>query len=311
MSNVELAHQCHCRIGEAVIWSVAEQAIYWSDILGHKVYRYKPLLGEKGTTDSWPVKQNITSIGFSKNDTLVGTLYDGFYALDIINDSHTKISVPNIDYTAIRFNDGAVDTHGQYWSGTMHTDDPMNNCLGELYRFDEAGKSSLQDEDYHCTNGPCFTSDGSIMYHTDTLIRQKVYRCELDKDGNLISRSTFIHFDKEGTYPDGMCLDKDENLWVALWGGWGVNQYSPNGTLLQHIKLPVAQVTKCIFGGENLDTLYITTASEYLSDEDRENQPLAGCLFSYKTNTQGKAENLYLDSGQNSRHNSYTNKGDK
>jgi sugar lactone lactonase YvrE len=131
------------------------------------------------------------------------------------------------------------------------------------------------------------------MYHTDTLIRQKVYQCELDEHGNFVSRSTFLHFEHEGVYPDGMCLDKNGNLWVALWGGWGVNQYSPEGTLLQHIRLPVSQVTKCIFGGQHLDTLYISTASEYLSAEELAEQPLAGCVFSVKTNTQGKAENFF------------------
>ncbi|WP_175623869.1 SMP-30/gluconolactonase/LRE family protein [Pseudocolwellia agarivorans] len=286
--NAKLVHKSHCRIGEGVIWSVAEQALYWTDILGNIVYRNK-----NNVTESWPLQQSLTSIGFTTDNTLVGTFYDGFYALDLVNGVHKKIAAPDLDYSTIRFNDGAVDTHGQFWAGTMHTDDPMNNALGSLYRFDETGQPSLQDDNYYCTNGPCFTADGSVMYHTDTLVNQKIYRCELDAKGNFVSRSTFLHFDKEGTYPDGMCLDKNGNLWVALWGGWGVNQYSPDGTLLQHIELPVAQVTKCIFGGENLDTLFITTASEYLSDEDKAKQPLAGCLFSVKTNTQGRAENLY------------------
>lgn len=288
MSQIELVHESFCRIGEGVIWSVEDQALYWTDILGDILYKKK-----QNTITHWKLKKSLTSLGFTQTNALVGTFYDGFYLLNLANDEHTKISAPDIDYSTIRFNDGAVDTHGHYWSGTMHTDDPMNNALGALYRFDSEGNSSLQDDKYHCTNGPCFTSDGNVMYHTDTLIRQKIYRCKLDDRGNLVSRSTFLHFEHEGVYPDGMCLDKNGNLWVALWGGWGVNQYSSEGTLLQHIKLPVAQVTKCIFGGENLDTLFITTASEYLSEEDKLKQPLAGCLFSFKTNTQGKAENLY------------------
>jgi len=288
MPQVELVHESFCRIGESVIWSIEDQALYWSDILGNTVYQK-----QGNTIKHWTLKNSLTSLGFTQNKKLIGTFYDGFYLLNLADDQHTKIAAPDIDYTTIRFNDGAVDTHGHYWSGTMHTDDPMNNALGALYRFDSEGNSTLQDDNYYCTNGPCFTSDGKIMYHTDTLIRQKIYRCELDQHGDFVRRSTFLHFDSEGVYPDGMCLDKNGNLWVALWGGWGVNQYSPEGTLLQHIQLPVAQVTKCIFGGENLDTLFITTASEYLSEEDKLKQPLAGCLFSFKTNNQGKAENLY------------------
>ncbi|XQW86482.1 SMP-30/gluconolactonase/LRE family protein [Thalassotalea piscium] len=291
MSQVELVHKSLCRIGESVIWSVEDQALYWSDILGHTVYQKKG-----NTIQHWTLKKNLTSIGFTQNKQLVGTFYDGFYLLNLADDKHNRLSAPDIDYTLLRFNDGAVDTHGHYWSGTMHIDDPMNNAVGALYRFDSKGNVSLQDDKYYCTNGPCFTPDGKVMYHTDTLIKQKIYRCELDEYGNLVSRSTFLHFESNNEYPDGMCLDKNGNLWVALWGGWGVNQYSPEAELLQHIKLPVAQVTKCIFGGPNLDTLYITTASEYLSAEDLAKQPLAGSLFSYQTNTQGLPENhFYLE----------------
>jgi sugar lactone lactonase YvrE len=136
MSQVKLVHESYCRIGEGVIWSVEEEALYWTDILGNILYRKK-----ENTINLWELEKSLTSLGFTQNKELVGAFYDGFYLLNLSNDEHTKISAPDIDYTAIRFNDGAVDTHGHYWSGTMHTDDPMNNALGALYRFDSEGNS--------------------------------------------------------------------------------------------------------------------------------------------------------------------------
>ncbi|WP_158966131.1 SMP-30/gluconolactonase/LRE family protein [Paraglaciecola sp. L3A3] len=288
MSNLKLEYKSLCRIGEGVLWVSAEQAVYWTDILGNTLYKKC-----QDSIQTWHFARGLTSIGINQQGGLVGTFVDGLYILDLQNEQHKKISSPQLDYQTIRFNDGAVDSLGNYWAGTMHMDDPCNNPVGQLYRFSALGDWSIEDNQYHVPNGPCFSADGKFMYHTDTLVRQQIYRCQLDNKGHLQSCTLFIHFAQDHVYPDGMCLDVEGNLWVALWGGWAIQQYSPRGALLQEIRLPVSQVTKCVFGGVNMDTLYITTASEYLSPNDLSKQPLAGSLFSYKTQTQGYKEQKF------------------
>lgn len=289
MPDLTVEHHHPCRLGEAVVWSPFEQAIYWSDIFGKKLFRK-----DNHGTKHWDLSQGLTSLGFGQSGELIGTLEDGLYRLNLASGEHQRIASPTLNYADIRFNDGAVDTRGHYWAGTMHKQDPFTHSVGSLFRFSSSGQHSTEDYGFHVPNGPCFSADGRWMYHTDTLVRQTVFVCELDAAGQLLSRRKFVQIKQENVYPDGMCLDAEGNLWVALWGGWGVNQYSPDGRLLRHIKLPVAQVTKCVFGTQKLDTLFITSASEYLQPEDKVAQPLAGALFSVKTDTQGHLENLFV-----------------
>ena len=289
MSSPQIEHLSKCRLGEAVVWSTAEQAVYWTDIFGKVIFRKK----NQGGTKSWILEKSLTSLGFTKTGELVGTFVDGLYKLDLAYGAHQLISSPALNYDDVRFNDGAVDTYGYYWAGTMHMLDPVNNPVGQLFRFHPNQKFAVQDYGFHVPDGPCFSKDGKWMFHTDTLVRQTIFKCELTPNGEMLSRRRFVQIQQQGTYPDGMTLDAEGNLWVALWGGWGVNQYSPDGKLIKHIRLPVSQVTKCIFGGADMNTLFITSASEYLQPEDVIAQPIAGALFSSKTNTQGYAENAF------------------
>jgi sugar lactone lactonase YvrE len=148
------------------------------------------------------------------------------------------------------------------------------------------------DENYVITNGPAMSPDGRVLYHVDTL-QCCLYAFDVDADGALSGKRIFLTVDEPDVYPDGPTVDSAGNIWVAMFGGWGVRCFSPQGHLLRSIELPVAQCTKVAFGGADLKTLYITTASVGLSEAQRLRQPLAGGLFRTRVEVAGLPANEF------------------
>src|SRR5690606_15652698 len=134
--------------------------------------------------------------------------------------------------------------------------------------------------------------DGRTLYHVDTVNRQ-VLAFDVDDSGGLAGKRLFARVERPGAYPDGPVVDRDGNVWIGLFGGWGVACHSPQGRLLHTLPLPVAQCTKVAFGGDDLRTLYITTAAIGLSEEELARQPLAGGLFRVRVDTPGLPQNLH------------------
>ena len=163
------------------------------------------------------------------------------------------------------------NSKGRIWAGSMDEDEQID--LGGLWRLDPDLSWSLMDVGYQVANGPAFSPDGSILYHTDSA-KRVIYRFELDPTGNLHDRRVHIQFEEAWGYPDGMTTDAEGGLWVAHWDGARVSRFSPDGVLDRWIDLPVSRPTSCAFGGEDLDRLFITSASI-----GREDEALAGGLF--------------------------------
>jgi D-xylonolactonase len=190
-----------------------------------------------------------------------------------------------------RLNDGHVDAAGRLWFGTM--DDDQRQPSGSLYRL-SGNHLQRMDSGYVITNGPAMSPDGRILYHVDTLQRL-MYAFDVDASGELANKRVFLTITEPGVCPDGPVVDSQGNIWLALFGGWGVRCYSPDGQLLQTIALPVAQCTKVAFGGADLRTLYITTASVGLDDAQRAQQPLAGGLFRTRVAVPGLPAHRYAE----------------
>jgi xylono-1,5-lactonase len=199
------------------------------------------------------------------------------------NGSFRLIAHVDSDRARNRLNDAHVDAAGRLWFGTM--DDDEVSPTGALYRFDARGLQ-LCDDGYVITNGPATSPDGKALYHIDTLERA-IYAFDLAADGSLSRRRVFARVAETDGYPDGPAVDAEGCVWVGLFGGWGVNRYSPQGELLDKLPLPVANCTKPLFGGEDLRTLYVTSAWKGLDAEQRAQQPLAGGLFAVRVDTPG------------------------
>jgi D-xylonolactonase len=269
VTNVRVIESAgRCRLGEGPLWSDREQALYWVDILGQAACRLR-IADDRVTR--WPLPDLIGWL-IERTDApgfVAGLGRDVVYlTLDPL--TITPIARPEPQLDDHRLNDAKADAAGRIWCGTMQVD--CRSESGALFRLDPDGTLSRWDHGYRVTNGPAFSPDGRHLYHTDSL-RRIVYRFTLRDDGSLAEREHFIRVDPDSGVPDGMTVDADGGVWIALWGGARVSRYTRDGRLDRSIALPASQITSCAFGGPALDRLYVTSAAEGVDE------PLGGALF--------------------------------
>jgi sugar lactone lactonase YvrE len=201
----------------------------------------------------------------------------------LIEPDGTLLTLPEV-FTdpGMRMNEGGCDPQGRFYCGSMAYDETPG--AGTLYRLDVDGAVSVVLSDLTISNGIIWSLDGTQVYYIDT----PTHRIDIfDFDaaqGALVDRRPVVHIDPAAGSPDGMTIDADGGLWVALWGGRAVHRYSPDGVLDSVIEVPASQVTACAFGGPDLDRLYITTSRRDISAVD---EPQAGALFSLVPGVRG------------------------
>jgi sugar lactone lactonase YvrE len=201
-------------------------------------------------------------------------------------DGSVVAQIPDAD--GVRFNDGAVDAAGRFWIGTMALDESPDG--GTLYRSDSDGMAAVL-EPVSISNGIDWTLDGTQMYYVDSTA-QRIDLFEFDPaTGTLSGRRTFAEIDPVDGTPDGLTVDAEGHVWLALWDGWALRRYRPDGTLERVVDLPVSNVTSCAFGGDDLGDLYVTSASKGLSDAELRAQPHAGGLFAFRPGVAGRPPN--------------------
>jgi D-xylonolactonase len=266
-------------LGEGALWDPVHGRVWFVDIKGKRIHRCAPDGGERR---SWDAPGQVSFVVPTRDAGIVCSLEDGLYRFDDADGSFTPLAKVEADQPGNRFNDGHVDHKGQLWFGSMH--DAEEEASGALYRFD--GKHvARMDDGYVITNGPALSPDGRTLYHTDTLDK-RVYAFDVAADGSLSNKRTFVEI-VDGGYPDGMAVDADGHVWVATFGGWRIDRFDAAGTKVGEVRFPCANVTKLAFGGEDLRTVYATTARKGLSADDLAKQPLAGGLFTFRSETAG------------------------
>ena len=176
-----------------------------------------------------------------------------------------ELAQPEAGRTDVRMNDGACDPQGRFWAGTMAYDESPG--AGTLYRLELDGSCTTVLTGLTIANGIGWSPDGSTMYLNDSGTGcLEVFRFEMST-GAITNRRTLVRSDQPGVVPDGLTVDEEGGIWVALWGGGAVNRYAPDGSLLASLELPVERPTSCAFGGPDRATLFITTAREGLDDD--------------------------------------------
>jgi sugar lactone lactonase YvrE len=271
-TKVECVADVRAELGEGPVWVAAEQALYWVDINGRRIFR----LSESGERREWPTPMRVGSIAPRARGGFIAGTDRGIALVDLDQDRFEVVASPEQHLPHNRFNDGKVDRQGRFWAGTM--DDREKGSAGALYRIDPNRTCTAIDGGYGITNGPAFSPDGARMYHSDTL-RQVTYAFDLDAAGEATNRRVFVQFGAGDGHPDGMTVDAEGCLWIALWGGWCVRRFSPDGDLLRTVEMPVEQPSSCAFGGPGLDRLYVTSATKGLDQTALAMQPNAGGLF--------------------------------
>ena len=268
-------------LGEGPVWVEREQALYWVDINGRKIFRLRD-----GMTEDWETPLKIGSIWPRAQGGFVAGTEDGLAFTGDFR-SFDLFANPDEELPDNRFNDGKADRQGRFWAGTM--DNNERKASGTLYRLDPDRSLRAIDTGYHVTNGPAFSPDGRTMYHNDSA-RQLTYAFDIDAAGNATNRRTFIQFGKGEGFPDGMTVDAEGCLWIAFWDGWCLRRYSPAAERLAELAMPVQRPTSCAFGGKRLETLYISSARRDLEGTELDRQPLAGGLFAADVGVHGIAE---------------------
>lgn len=276
--------QVGAMLGEGVLWDATSGQVWFVDIKGRRIHRCD---ADGGNRRSWDAPGQVSFIVRAEDGAMVCSLDDGLYRFVEESGDFVPLLGVEADRPGNRFNDGHVDAQGMLWFGSM--DDAEEAPSGALYRFDGAGAARM-DAEYIITNGPAVSPDGRTLYHTDTLAK-RIYAFDLAADGSLSDKRLFVEL-KDGGYPDGMAVDADGHLWVATFGGWRIDRFDAAGAKVGEVRFPCANVTKLAFGGEDLRTVYATTARKGLSSEELAAQPLAGALFSFRVETPGLPQQL-------------------
>jgi len=291
MTGVTCIWDARADLGEGPVWVAAEQALYWVDIKGGFIHRFDPDSGEQR---SWRPPEALCSLQAVEGGGFVGAFRTGFAAVEFLGDEVRLewLSRPEPERPGNRFNDGKVDPAGRFWAGSM--DDAEQAASGALYCLDPDFRCRRLDDGYVITNGPAFSVDGSRLYHTDTLGRV-IYQFDLAADGTISGKRPFVEIAADAGCPDGMCVDAEDGLWVAHFGGGRVSRFDANGALQARVDLPVSQVTSCAFGGPDYCDLYITSAAVGLPAERRHAEPLAGGLFRCRPGVRGLPAGLFAE----------------
>ncbi|MFG6115898.1 SMP-30/gluconolactonase/LRE family protein [Halobacillus sp. MO56] len=283
IGNVELVLDAKAYLGEGPSWDSEQQVLYWVDIEGKKVHIYDP---EHGKNSEIHVDQRVGAVVPRNSGGAIAAMEKGFYSLDLESGETRQITDPEAGVSENRFNDGKCDPEGRFWAGTMSYSGIQEN--GALYCLDTNLKVEKKVDHVSTSNGIAWSPDHRYMYFIDTPTKQ-VVRYEYDKHQGAITNPAIVVEipDGEGK-PDGMTIDAEGNLWIAHWGGSKLSVWNPDkGEQLRSIPVPALNVTSCVFGGKEMNELYITTASVGMEEEDLRKFPSAGGLFKVTTEVTG------------------------
>lgn len=272
--DVRCVSQTRSLLGEGPMWSPRDNALYWVDILTPSVHCFRPADGTSMETKLG----SMVSVAIPKaSGGLLIATPQGLMAFDLETRRSTPFSHPEAERAGNRYNDGKCDRRGRLWIASMDMGTAVNR--GNLFRVDADGSWRKMDTGFTVPNGLGWSPDNTRMYFADSFRRQ-IYVYDFDLlAGTIANRRVFITMGPADGKPDGLTIDEDGCLWVALWDAWHIARFSPEGRELQRIRMPVPRPTSCCFGGSALETLYVTSASVRLSEATLADAPLSGSLF--------------------------------
>jgi sugar lactone lactonase YvrE len=271
------------RLGEVPLWDVGEQALYWVDIEGKLLQRYRPTTGR---VDRWEMPERIASLALREQGGLIVAFASGIAFYDLDSGAIDWIARPEADKPGNRFNEGKCDRRGRFWAGTM--DDSLTAHTAALYRVDPDLSVHKVFGEVGISNCFNWSLANDTFYFADTLDK-RIYAFDYDHaTGTVANRRLFAEI--EGANPDGGTIDAEGYLWNAEWDAWRIVRYAPDGSIDRVVRLPVQKPTSCMFGGPHLTTLYVTSAIWDLTPEQLVDQPHAGGLFAVDVGLRGIPE---------------------
>ena len=281
--QVELVLDAQSTLGEGSLWNYKTGELMWVDIKKEILNIYNPATGYNKEMFTG---QMIGTVVPTESGNALVALQNGIYHFNIENGAKKLLVDPEADLPGNRFNDGKCDPSGRFWAGTISLSGDKE--VAALYRFDPDTTIHKMVDKVTISNGIVWSADKTKMYYIDTPT-QKVMAYDYDDvTGEISNPAVAVNVPAEMGSPDGMTIDENDNLWVALWGGSAVGCWNPvTGELIDKIEVPAKNITSCAFGDEDMGTLYITSAREATSNEELEKWPHAGGVFKYRPGVKG------------------------
>jgi len=273
-----------CELGESPVYDDRERTLFWIDGTRGLIYRYVPAVG---ALDTIRVPYAIGCIALRCAGGLVLGMESSFWVLEPDGTLRHLAALPAAE--SLPINDGKCDPQGRFWAGTVAVDDTH---LGSLYRLDPPNHVTPVLSDVMLSNGLGWSPSGRLFYYVDTPTA-RVDQFEVADAGTLSNRRPLAAIPPSIGVPDGLAVDVEGGIWVAIWGGGAVHRYLPSGELDRIVTVAASQTSSCTFGGPDLSDLYITTAREDLSESELLSQPLAGALFRCNVGIPGLPTNRF------------------
>jgi sugar lactone lactonase YvrE len=284
--KIECILACENHLGEGPVWDVEEGRLYWVDGTGRRVgkasiWRLDP---RSGKVENWSLDRDVGAMALRRGGGAVLALDDGFYFFDFASGKLDLIQLVEADVPRTRLNDGKCDRRGRFYAGGM--DDKEELAICGLYRLDPDLRVTKVDSGIICSNGPCWSPDDKTFYFADTF-QGEYWAYDFDLEtGTLSKKRLFASFAADQGVADGSTIDDEGCVWNAQLISGELVRYAPDGTVERRIGMPVRNITSCMFGGDRLDELYVTSMArvKHPAVHDRfakevKPQFLAGSLF--------------------------------
>ena len=285
------------KLGEGCLWDVEGQCLWWLDIAPiSKLHILDPVTG---ATRHWTFAMILTCFALAENNRLLMGGEHGLFFFDPATGALTDFAKPEIDRPQNRGNDGAADATGSFWFGTMQqniaadgSDLDITQKSGALYRVSPDGVSKLMFDKVGVSNGPCWSPDNSVFYFSDSR-NQIIWAIDFEfATGNLTNKRVF-NDSKDHGYPDGATVDAEGFLWSARWEGSCVLRIDPKGHIDRIVPMPMTRPTCVVFGGPQMDTIYVTSSAANLGGPILKQHPLSGGLFCFNPGVTGYAKHKF------------------
>ena len=284
--RIECVLGCSNHLGEGPVWDVKTGVLWWLDGTGRRVgkpsiWRMEPNSGRVSTCS---LDHDVGALAIRENGKLVLALDDGFYFFDPDTEQLELISLVDPDQPRTRLNDGKVDRRGRFFAGGM--DDKEDLAICGLWRLDPDLSVTKVDTGIICANGPCWSPDDKTFYIADTFVDEFwAYDFDLET-GGVSGKRVFAETKSSSGVPDGSTIDAEGHLWNAELISGDLVRYDPEGNVERRIGMPVSNITSVMFGGDNLDEIYVTSMARVKHpavhdrfEADLKPQFCAGSLF--------------------------------
>ena len=297
--NVEIQCVADSRdsLGEGCLWDGVTQSLWWLDIARpSRIHCFNPVTGEKRV---WTSTILLTAIARRRNGGFLVTGEDGLYFFDETSGAIAPFVKLASNFPANRFNDGACDSRGRFWAGTMMQnigpdgeDLDITADQGELLRVAANGDATSMVQNIAVTNGPCWSPDGRIFYFSDSR-KQLIYAFDFDADEGRLSNQRVLNDTRKHGYPDGATVDTEGFIWSARWEGACVLRIDPKGRITSVVPMPASRPTCICFGGPQLTTAYVTSSRAHMDAATLQRYPQQGGVFAFEPGVKGQLKNSF------------------